>query len=477
MIKLIDNSISFLGNYTYCDHFPGQARNIILLMNHYSEDSYAEQILERVLSEIIKLELDSISEEQIVPTLGNFITEINWRLYSLFSQRPDLERGISLFLGIMESNKMYLVQFGRYFMGVIDQNEFQITGRDWENLSVKSLPDIRLLGSQDTDISVKVEQIDFPENSYFIALESTAALKLKELGLHYLSITEHLCQLKESNRFSFVLIKNWRQSAHNTNRWIRRKRVNKTATILLILIIISAAYVYYGKNLIDDLFNRIKITRTEFTRNDIKQQFFLLQEQAQDLLKELSREDMNIEIFPKQVLKMEVDWEIGITASLTNIPCFDYRRIFVSSEQYIYAIDKRDSGIKWERRFDAKVEVLRLVDANRILVSLSDNRLFCLSRDNGEVIWQKNYELHEGQNFRNSLCQISLNQFRQLDDSIFVTYHGNKLTLAQIRTGEIITEYENAEPIDNISDYDMLEKCIYITVGKKLIKINIKVIT
>ncbi len=407
MIKLIDNSHSFPGNYTYCDHFPGQVRNMVLLMNHYSEDSYAAQILEKVLSDIIKLELDSIPEEQIIHKLQDFMAEVNWRLYSLFSQRPDLERGISLFLGIIEGNKMYLVQFGRYFMGLIDQKEFHVTGRNWENLTMKSLTDIQLLGSKDIDISVKVEQIELPENSYFIALESTPALKLQELGLHFLSINEHLNHLKENNRFSFVLIKNWFQSAHNTNPWIRRKRVNKTATILLILIILSAAYVYYGKNLIDDLFSRMKFTRSEFTRNDIKHQFFLLQEQAQDLLKELSREDMNIEIFPPQVLRMEADWAIALTTSLTNIPCFDYRRIFVSSEQYIYAIDKRDSEIKWERRFDAKVEVLRLVEANRILVSLSDNRLFCLSRENGEVIWQKYYELSEKSNFRNNLCQIS----------------------------------------------------------------------
>jgi len=477
MIKLYDSSDNFISNYTYCDHFPRQSRNIILLLNHYSEDSFANQILEKLLSEIIQLDLESLPEAKIIPVLQEFFVKINWRLYSILSQRPDLERGMSLFLGVMEADKMYLVQFGRYFMGIVDKNEFKETGRKWDNLAVASQTEIQLLGYRDIDISVKVEQITIPEDSYFLAMESKAALKLQKLGLHYMSLNEHLNQLKENDKFGFAVIRHQEQKAHNTNPWIRRKRVNRTATILLIIIILSAAYVYYGKNLIDDILSRLKFTGNEFTRNDIKEQFFVLQEQAQDLLNELANEDMNIAIFPQQKIEMKADWEMFITKDFSSTPCFDYRRLYAASGKLVYAIDKQRAVIKWEKIFSAEVEVLRLVDANRILVSLADNRLLCLNRDNGEPIWEKDFKLTDGAGWRKGIFQISLNQYRQLEDSVFLTCDGNKLTLSQVRSGEMVSEFINSEAVDNVSEYDVLEKCIYITSGRKLKKINIKVMT
>jgi hypothetical protein len=478
MIKLIDYSGSFSGNYTYCDHFPGQQRNMILLMNHYSDDSFAEQILERVLSELINLDLESMPEEQIKPALENFFVEINWRIYSLFTQRHDLERGISLLLLVMEQSRTYAVQFGRYFMGELLEDSFSELGRKWQDLSVKSLSDIQLLGSRDMDIHVKIENFSLRENSYFIAIESKAAIKLQKLGLHSLSINEHLHQIKRKERFGYALLQNFRQSAHNTSPWLRRRRVNQTATIFLVLIILSAVYVYYGKNLLDELFSGLKFRGSEFTRNELKEQFFLLQEQAQDLLKELSRQDMNIniELFPRQVLKLDSDWQIETPIPISDIPLFDYRRIYLTGVHRVFAIDKRGSEIRWENKYQAKVEVLRLVDANRILVYLSDDRLLCLNRDNGEEIWQKDYQIARGDTWQSSLSQISLNQYRQLDDSVFLMNTGDKLSVAHVKTGELMAEYEHDRKIEFMSEYDQLEKCVYISAGNKLVKINIKVI-
>ena len=475
MIKIFDSSNNFPSNYIYLDHFPGQSRNIMLLLSHHSEDSFASQILEKLLSEIIMLDLDNIAEDKIISTLQVFFVEINWRLYSLLGQRPDLERGISLFLGVMENDKLYFIQFGRYFMGLFEKPEFKEIGRKWENLAMTSRDELMLLGSRDMDITVKVEQIIISESSYLLVIDSNAAMLLKELGLHYLSINEHLDQLKVKDKFGFLLLKYWKKKASSNTPWRRRKRVNRTATILMILIILSAAYVYYGKNLIDDLFSRLKFTRNEFTRNDIKEQFFLLQEQAQDLLNELANEDMNIAIFPQQKIVMESDWEMSITRDFSSNTCFDYRGIYAASGKSLYHIDKRNAEIKWEKSFDSKVEVLRLVDANRILVSFADGRLISLNRDDGKQIWEAEYDIPDKYSLQHGVCLISLNQYRQLDDSVFLIFKGKKLTLSQVRSGDIVSEFENDAKIDGISEYDVLDKCIYITAGNKLKKINIKV--
>ncbi|MDP8220174.1 MAG: PQQ-binding-like beta-propeller repeat protein [Candidatus Stygibacter frigidus] len=477
MIKIFDSSKNFPGNYIYLDHFPGQNRNIMLLLSHHSEDSFSSQILENLLSEIIELDLDNISEDKIISALQSFFVEINWRIYSLLGQRPDLERGVSLFLGVMENDRLYFVQFGRYFMGIFEKTEFKEIGRKWDNLAMTSRDDLMLLGSRDVDIAVKVEQIIIPESSYFLVIDNSAAMLLKNLGLNYLSINEHLNQLKAKDKFGFLLLKFWEQKASSNTPWRRRKRVNRTATILLILIILSAAYVYYGKNLIDDLFSRLKFTRNEFTRNDIKEQFFLLQEQAQDLLNQLANEDMNIAIFPQQKILMESDWEMNITRDFSSNTCFDYRGIYAASGRSMYQIDKRNAEIKWEKSFDSKIEVLRLVDANRILVSLADGKLICLNRDDGKQIWEAEYDIPDTYSLQQGLSVISLNQYRQLDDSVFLIFEGKKLTLSQVRSGEVISEFENDKKIDGISEYDVLDKCIYITAGNKLKKINIKVKT
>ena len=477
MIKIFDSSDNFLSNYIYLDHFPGQPRNMMLMLKHHSEDIFANQMLEKLLSEIIELDLDNLPEDKIIPALQSFFVEINWRLYSLFGQRPDLERGISLFLCVMESDQMYFIQFGRYFMGLLDKSEFKEIGRKWENLAMASREDLMLLGSRDMDIAVKVEQITIPENSYFLVMDSIAAMHLQDLGLHFLSINEHIDQLKEADNFGYIILKHWKQKASSNTPWRRRKRVNRTATILMILIILSAVYVYYGKNLIDDLFNKLKTTRIEFTRNDLKEQFFLLQEQAQDLLNKLANEDMNIAIFPQQKIVMEADWEIAITNNFSTNLCFDYRSVYVASDSTLYRIEKRDTEIKWKKSFDSKVQVLRLVDANRILVSLANDRLVSLNlnQEYKDLKWEEKYQISGESNSQKGFCLINLNQYRQLDDSVFLIYEDKRLTLYKVRSGKEITVFDNDAKIDNISEYDILDQCIYITSGNKLRKINIKV--
>ncbi|MCF7920772.1 MAG: PQQ-binding-like beta-propeller repeat protein [Candidatus Cloacimonetes bacterium] len=475
MIKLIRNSESCGVSQTYFDYFPRQKRNYFLQLDHYNQDPYTEKMEEYVLGEFIKLKLEQYSISQLQNVLREFFIKLNWQLYSIFSQRQDLERGLSLALTITEEEKLYFVKFGRFSAGLLSEDKLEKLG-DWKNPAVLSYAEIGLLGAKDEDIRVKIQEYEIPVNSYFLVITSSQAVELEKIGIHHLSIIENLEQLLAKDCFSFLLLYNNYQKAHSHRYWMRKKRVNRTAIILLILIIMSAVYVYWGSNIIDDFLARFKFQSKEFTRNELKEQFIILQEQAQELLDQISQEDMRLALIPQQKIKIDKAWEIDLHLDITVSPLFDHYQIYLAGGSTVFAIDKDKHNIVWQKQFNSPVEVLRMVDANRVLVALENGIVMCLSRDDGKKHWEKEFDLRKMEEFSMNLNQISLNQYRQLDESLFLIHEGSRVSLGLIRNGEIITDYDAGSDIDSVSSYDLLDKCLYLTQARKLIKLNIKVI-
>ena len=475
MIKLVKYGESHGASQIYCDYFPKQKRNYFLMIDHYNDDAFTRKTEEYLLGEFIKLKSEDYNISQLKAVLQEFFIKLNWQLFSVFSQRPELERGLSLALTITEDDKVYFIKFGRFSAGLLSEEKLEKFG-DWENPAVLSYDKIGLLGAIDEDIRIKIHEFEMPINSHFILLKSGIAVELEKMGIHHLSINEHLQKLTEKDSFSYLHLNNIFQKALSHSHWKRKKRVNRTAIILLILIIFSALYVYMGSNILDDLLSRFKFKNSEITRNDLKEQFIILQEQAQDLLDQISQEDIQLELIPQQKIKIEKSWDIDLNIAISVAPEFDYNQIYIGGGKSVFAIDKDKHNINWQKQFKEKVEVLRMVDANRILVVLKGGKVFCLSREDGRNHWNKEFDLEKlGETSRN-LKQITLNQYRQLDESLFLIYESSTLSLGLIRTGEIISDYKAGNVISSISGYDQLDKCLYLVQGKKITKLQIKVI-
>jgi outer membrane protein assembly factor BamB len=106
---------------------------------------------------------------------------------------------------------------------------------------------------------------------------------------------------------------------------------------------------------------------------------------------------------------------------------------------------------------------------------LEGGEVYCLNRDNGEKHWQKVFNLGSFGESSQNLSQISLNQYRQLDESLFLIQEDSRVSLGLIRTGEILSFYDAGQPIDSISSYDLLDKCVYLTQTGKITRLNLKV--
>lgn len=473
MIKLIGTSDSIDRKRIYYDYFPRQKRNYFLLIDHFQDDPFICKMEEYIVGEFVKLNLSELPLKHLDNLLSEFFVKLNWQIYSGFAQRPDLERGFSLAFLIFDNNKFYFVKFGRFSAGKIIKDQLEKID-EWVNPAVLSYDKMGLLGSIDTDITVKIHKIEMEDESRFLIINSKEALDLEKKGIHQLSLIEHINALSQSAEFCYILLENSHPKALCHRYWVRKQRVNRTAIILMVVIILSSVYAFWGANIIDDLLARFKFKSEEFTRNELKEQFILLQEQAEELLTEISQED--IALIPQQKLIMEKEWELNFRHSIETNPVFDFKNIYASGNFDVYAIDKESHEKVWQRHFQEKVEVIRVVDANRLIVGLGNSEIHCLNRLNGECQWQKKIDMSELSDNCMNLDQISLNQYRQLDESIFLIRRDRSIALGLIRNGDITAEFETGEIINSISSYDLLDKCIYITAGNKLLKVNIKVI-
>jgi outer membrane protein assembly factor BamB len=110
----------------------------------------------------------------------------------------------------------------------------------------------------------------------------------------------------------------------------------------------------------------------------------------------------------------------------------------------------------------------------------SNNKSYCLKRDTGEIVWSM-----EEDDFRPVYSpapayrpiQISLEMDRRLNTGIILFPQEYGLTLINILNGDTLTHYSTRERISYVSEFDLLEKSIYMIKGNKLYKVRFDIIS
>jgi hypothetical protein len=247
-----------------------------------------------------------------------------------------------------------------------------------------------------------------------------------------------------------------------------KKRI--IAFIMALIILTTVAYVFYGKNWLAEQQYIQRQRNSEFLKNELMQKMLDIEKQSQEVLNEILNLSYDIEIFHKQKIKLEKTDEKIFKTDLIQKPCFDYKNLYLISSNKLFVLSKDLKKIKWQKIFKEKLIDIELLDANRILVLTKQKKAICLNRDTGKEIWVKklnNLPIVE----ENSLFQISLNKFKQLDRSIILMFSENEIELIENITGTSFFVYESDNNIDYLSDFDILEKCIYFIEGNKISKL------
>jgi len=251
-----------------------------------------------------------------------------------------------------------------------------------------------------------------------------------------------------------------------------KKRI--IAFIMALIILATILYVFYGKNWLVEQQYIQKHKNIEYVKNELMQKMLDIEKQSQDVLNEMLNLSYDIDLFQKQTIIMEKTIEKTLDIEITHKPFFDYKNIYLISSHKLIVLKKNLSKIRWNKQFKEKVIWLELIDANRIIVLTDQNKMICLNRDTGKEIWQKKLKTVQTAK-ESSTYQISLNNFKRLDSSIILVHSENEIELIENITGSTLSVYHADKRIDHISDFDILEKCIYYIEENKISKLVLMV--
>ena len=254
----------------------------------------------------------------------------------------------------------------------------------------------------------------------------------------------------------------------------RKTKKRIIALIMALIILMTVAYVFYGKNWLAEQQYIQKQRNSDFLKNELMQKMLDIEKQSHEVLNEILNLSYDIEIFQKQIIDLEKTAESSFDTALIQKPYFDYKNLYLISSNKLYVLNKDLVQMKWEKQYSEGLVDIELLDANRILVLTKQNKAKCLARDTGKEIWTKQLKTlpkREG----NSTFQISLNKYKQLDRSIILTFSENEIELIDNITGNSLAIYNSEFRIDHLSNFDVLEKCVYLIENNRISKIEFKV--
>jgi len=470
-LDLVAHSNSFKSNFVYTDFFINQECNVLLLTHTPEKSKFLDEINSHIVNSILNLKINEIPQDKIKDILEEYFKSLNWQLYSKFSRSKTKEFGISFFLCITLNKKAYFVQFGRMLCGKIENNKFKMIGNRWENYFGKSKDEIFLLGSRDENIKVKIYETLINMNSYFFAIPALIAQKIITESHPQKNKIEFIRELARKEKFPYFIFKSvFIKKSHQI--WFKSNQKRFVAGSMLFIIILSTLYVFYGKNWLADKQNILQERNKDFVRNELQKKVI----ETQEILNSTFQEIYELNLFPNKKMNINSLWEKDFEYTFINPPLFDMHNLYLTFEDHFIVLKKKSDTIKWEQHFKGKIINTELLDANRLLIISSDGKITCFNRETGFVIWEKDCDFHkEIQDRKNMIHQISIEKFKQLDNSMIIVPDTRSISFINLMNGETISKYETENEINYISEYDIFERSLYLIEGEKVIQIRLDV--
>lgn len=467
-IKII-HSQKHKNNLFFSDFFQRQNRNVILMTHYREERAYHENINSFILERLVQLDLQNVNWNNLTSVLQEFFLNLNWEVYAQFNKYDSSDAGLSILLAVIEDNSICFVSCGRFLCGVYDNNGFRELDKEWDNFHVKTKENLGTIGSIAQDLKVKPQIHKLPNPSLFlvIAAAEERASYLKTCKLY--DVSSYIAEQYQKEEFPYSLLYYDEHYSTVKRPWYKAKRFRITGIIMLLMLLFSIYYIFMGREALDD---RLHITREQFqlTLRNI------------DILKiqEIIPLDYGILLVPQRNIELMVDWESILPFKVTAKPYYCIRNIYLVSSNTLHAYDKRDKKSIWKLTLDSNINSLEILDANLMIAQTTENKNYCLKRDTGEIVWtSKPKQSHtvDSYHYPYQPVQISLEMDRRLSTGILLLPEPERLTLINILNGDTLSYYEADDTIYYISDFDLIEKSIYMIKGNKLYKVRFDIRT
>ena len=442
-IKIEKNFSIQEGSFIYTDFFESNLEKVALIFNA----SRKEPLAESAISLLLKVFHENFYQDiyDIEKRLRKAVLEMHWQL-SAFFKREKKKFEISCFILVLQKNKIHFVQTGRIIAFAFGE-KFEHLGVDINKIYDDNSK-FAILGQKEENINVKVHQKKVSSDLSIVILPATFT---KEFGKEISSkadFEKNFKQLVKRNKKPILKV-DIPISYRLKYKKPFRITTKNTAIVMVIVIFLAGLHTIFGKKWSQGEFSSWK----EFI--DANRQTLI-----------------NLVISSP---KFEIGWEWIAPSEIATKPNHDIHNIYLTYNKTVSCIQKNSYNEIWKKSFSKVIRNSFLLREGKILIVDEQGSQYLMKRANGTVLWKKDIpiEFPETEEKTPQLLNIDYTRDGRLEKNYYILTNENTVLLISDKKGEIVDEKSFKEKVDFISDYDYIDKCFYITFGRKIVKVNL----
>jgi len=224
---------------------------------------------------------------------------------------------------------------------------------------------------------------------------------------------------------------------------------------MLIVIIVATAYVIFGRKWGQGLLSSGKEVISEKMKTLID---------YKSLLQNLPHPGFEVK-----------DWQWISPVEITMPPLLDAENLYIITDDELTCIKKNTFQLRWKAEFEGDIREDESLRDEKLLIIDGRGNHYMLDKAHGNIEWQKSKPAtHEKYN-KQSPQVIVIDYIRdgRLEQNYYILSYKNLLKLILAGKGEVVASEEFDDKIDYVSDYDYVEKCFYVCMGRKIIKVDL----
>jgi len=438
-----------------------------LLTWHPEKDVVLEEIVAEIKLEVINSAVANISRLEIEKWLKRFFSDLHWKLHARLRKTALIEKGISLYFGVLFDHELYYVQFGRIFSLLADNKKLSPVGRDWKHHQVQSMEGLNLFGQADKDPVFKTHRLYIADNQRLIILSGDLANKILP-RVNDPGTIDTLIESYATEDNPLWLILDGRERLIKTKRR-PLSRLQISSIVLLSVSVLTAVYMMFGNRSIDQLVHKLRLTFREENKLRLEQIPSNLNINTEEVRKYMDR----IVNLPARNISLQIAWNTNLPYEISLAPIFNLGTIFLVSNTQLNAYDKKSRQLMWSKVFSARIGHYQISQGN-LIVSLANQQVFGLKED-GSQLWEQNLPTESIKGTLFIPCEIQNTDDPRLDRSIVVIPSQRGISIIDPTRGETLSSLTLKQNLEALSAYDSFAGCFYAVVDGAILCIELKI--
>lgn len=438
-----------------------------LILHHSEKDFVLEELHAMLKLEIISSDIQTISKLQVELWQKNFFGDLHWKLHAALRKTNLIEKGISLFFGVLYDHELFFVQFGRLLCVQSNGKSIKSIGNSWQNYLVRSQEKLGLFGAAEADIAVKPQRVLIPEKEKLYVLDATTANKILSSNPD----PDALGTLITANAALGDTVCMCLEGRHRLQK-LKPRRFNRlqiSTLILLLVSILTILYMIFGNRFLDQSFRRMKLMFRENKATSWENIPNYLNLDTSNIIKQIDR----IVNLPARNLEFRVAWNTDLPYTITATPVYNIENLFIASERTVLAYNKKSRALIWKQTMPAPI--MSMTIARGSLIVILENHQALALRDDGSTIWQQTVENMQTRVGLRFPLELSNEDDPRLDGTVLLLAGERGLSLLDGARGNPLSKIDFSGKLQYLSAYDRFDNCFYAVVADEILCIELKI--